>query len=53
MSLIVLCFGSRYDVGECNSVRDVTINSFFVTFDLHLGPLDYAKVAFTLNVNLM
>ena len=26
------------DVCEYNSLRDMTINSFFVTFDLHLWP---------------
>ena len=36
MSLIELCLGSRYDVCGCNSLQDMTINSFFVTFDLHL-----------------
>ena len=35
MSLIVLYLGTRYDVYECNSLRDMTISSFFVTFDLH------------------
>ena len=36
MLLVVLCLRSRYDVYECNSLRDMTIDSFFVTFDLHL-----------------
>ena len=49
MSFIVLCLGTRYDVCECNnSLRDMTINSFFVTFDLHLRPSSYVKVTFTL-----
>ena len=37
MSLIVLCLGSKYDVCECNSLRDMSIIiHFFVTFDLHM-----------------
>ena len=36
------------DVCECNSFRDMTINSFFVTFDLQLWPLAYVKVTFKL-----
>ena len=32
----------------CNSLRDMTINSFFVTFDLHRWPSAYAKVTSTL-----
>ena len=48
MSLIVLYIGTRYNVCECNSLRDITINSFFVTFDLHLWPSAYVKVTFTL-----
>ena len=47
MSLIVLCLGTRYNVYECNSLRDMTINSFFVTFDLRLWPWAYVKVTFT------
>ena len=47
MSLIVLCLGTRYDVYECNSLRDMTTNSFFVTFDLHLWPWAYVNVTFT------
>ena len=47
MLLIVLCLGIRYDVCECNSLRDMIINSFFVTFDLHLWPSAYVKVTFT------
>ena len=38
MSFIVLYLGTRYDVCECNSLRDMTISSFFVTFDLRLLP---------------
>ena len=34
--------GTRYDVYECDSLRNMTINSFFVTFD-HA----YVKVTFT------
>ena len=47
MSLTVLCLGTRYDVCECNCLRDMTINSFLV-FDLHLWPWAYVKVNFTL-----
>ena len=39
---------NRYDVCDSNSLRDMTINSFFVTFDLHLWPSAYVKVTFTL-----
>ena len=48
MLRIVLCLGSRYDVCECNSLREMTIYSFFVTFDLHLWPSVYVKVTLTL-----
>ena len=46
MSLIVLYLGSRYDVCDSNSLRDMTINSFFVTFDLRLSPSSSVKVTF-------
>ena len=38
MSLIVLFIGTRYDVCGCNSLRDITVCSFSVIFDLHLWP---------------
>ena len=44
MSLIVLYLGTRYDVCECNSLRHMTISSFFVSFDLRLWPLSSVKV---------
>ena len=46
MSLIVLYLGTRYDVCECNSLRHMTISSFFVTFDLLLWPSSSFKVTF-------
>ena len=46
MSLIALYLGTKYDVCECNSLRDMTINSIFVTFDLHLWPSSSFKVTF-------
>ena len=46
MSLIVLYLGIRYDVCECNSLRLMTISSFFVTFDLRLWPSSSVKVTF-------
>ena len=45
---IVPWYQVRYDVCECNCMRDMTINSFLVTFDLHLWPSVYFKVTFTL-----
>ena len=44
MSLVVLYFGTMYDVCECNTFRDMTISSFFVTFDLRLWPSLSVKV---------
>ena len=46
MSLIALYLGTKYDVCESNSLRDMTISSFFVTFDLHLWPSSSVKVTF-------
>ena len=40
--------GTRFDVCECNSLRDISISSFFVTFDLHLWPSSSVKVIFFL-----
>ena len=48
MLLFVLSLGTRSDVCECNSLRDMTINSFFMIFGLHLWPSAYVKVYFTL-----
>ena len=48
MSLIVLYLGTRYDVCECNILRDMTISSFFVTFDLRQWPSSSVKVTFIL-----
>ena len=39
---IVLYLGTRYDVCECNSLRDMTISSF----DLRLWPSSSVKVTF-------
>ena len=36
----------RYDVCECNSLRHMTISSFFVTFTLRLWPSSSVKVTF-------
>ena len=33
LDVAVLYLGTRYDVCDCNSLRDMTISSFFVTFD--------------------
>ena len=44
MSLIVLYHGTRYDVCEFNSLRDMTISSFFFTFDLCLWPSSFVNV---------
>ena len=49
MSLdVVYCIyiGTRYDVCECNSLRHMTISSFFVTFDFRLWPSSSVKVNF-------
>ena len=46
MSLVVLYLGTRYDVCECNSMREMTISSFLVTFDLRLWPSLSVKVTF-------
>ena len=46
MSLIVLYLGTKYDVCECNSLRHMTISSFFVTFDPRLWPSSSVKVTF-------
>ena len=48
ISLIELFLGTRYEVCESNSLRDINISSFFVTFDLHLWPSSSVKVTFTL-----
>ena len=46
MSLIVLYLCTRNDVCECNSLRHMTISSFFVTFDLRLWPSSSVKVTY-------
>ena len=46
MSLIVLYLDTRYGVCECNSLRHMTISSFFVTFDLRLWPSSSVKATF-------
>ena len=46
MSLIVLYLGTSYNVCERYTLRDMTISSFFVTFDLRLWPLSSVKVTF-------
>ena len=38
MSLVVLYLGTRYDVCECNSLRDVTISSFLWSLTFLLWP---------------
>ena len=52
MSLIIhiLYLGTRYDVCECNSLQDMTISSFFVTFDLRLWPSSSVKVTFIFTI---
>ena len=42
MSLI----GTKYDVCECNSLRGMTLSSFFITFNLHLWPSSSLKVTY-------
>ena len=48
MSLFILYLGTRYDVYEFNTLRDITICLFHVTFDLHLRPSAYVKVTLIL-----
>ena len=43
----LLYLGTRYDVCEFNSLRQMYISSFFVTFDLRLWPSSFIKVTFT------
>ena len=47
MLLIVFYLGTRYDVYGFNTLRNITICLFYVTFDLHLWPWAYVKVTFT------
>ena len=44
MSLIVFYVGTRYDVYGFNTLRDITICLFYVTFDLHLWPSAFVKL---------
>ena len=52
MSLILLYIGTRYDVCKCNSLRHMTIDSYFVTFDLRLWPSSSVNVTFILIIRL-
>ena len=53
MLLIVLYLGTRFDVCECNSLRDMTISLFFVTFDLRLKHSSSVKVTFIFIIRWM
>ena len=48
MSLIILYLGTRYDVYGFNTLRDITICIFYMTFHLHLWPSAFVKVTCTL-----
>ena len=52
MSLVLLYFGTRYDVYEFDTLWDITIRLFYVTFDLHLWPSAFVKVTCTLIISL-
>ena len=54
MLLIIMYLGTRYDICECNSLlRDMTISSFFLIFDLRLWPSSSVKVTFIFIIKLM
>ena len=50
MSVIVLYLCIRYGVCGCDTVRDMTICSFFVTFDHHMWPSVSVKVTYLLTI---
>ena len=48
MSLIVLYLRTRYDIYVFNTLRDITICLFHVTFDLHLWPSAFVRALCTI-----